>query len=296
MHRMLDGMTADGYEVDTSRTKETGKVYVNGEAWNIDDLITEQDKLDAFDEDMMRTKADIIGNIKALLREIDIAKRGDSRHSQVYYSHYQGLLKQFMKIVTKCVFPERLEDWWYYSYEVEETGITLRLKHVQHFNLNNEGFFDSFSIDTSFDLIKVSSKMMTVDQYAAVYEVTPTTVRQWIRRGKIRTAVKMGSEWRIPELAEVRERGYKMAYYHWDDVLTDIPKEFEFLNDYSGVTIEQDSGNKELFNACFSGGEKRKKITEKNIQMNKKERERMELILISNPYVKPSSALIALRE
>ena len=289
-HRIFDGMEIDGNEVEYSQLAETGKVFVGDEEWDASDLISDQDKLDIFNEDMLRTKEDILSDIDLLLTKIEEEKAEDTKHSHVYYRRYVDLVERFKDNVENCVFPRELEDRWYYGYEVRETGITLMLSHASSFDLDDEGSIDSVFVDTEFELIHVSSEMMTVEKYAEENGVTDTTVRQWIRRGKIRTAVKQGSEWRIPELAEVRDRGYQYAKYRWNEFLTGFPSEYDFINDYKSVSIMQNKERKDKFEVCFS-----KDDVYKEMQMDQKEKEKFELLLITNPYVNPVDALIVSR-
>lgn len=293
-HRFFDGMTIDGYEVDTSQVAETGKVYVGDEEYDISDFFTDDDKKQVYEEDMMRTKEDILFNIDLLLREIDSKRKTDVKHSQNFYNRYVDLVTRFRKKVDGCTFPEKLEDWWHYEYSVEETGITLKLIHAADVGFDDEGYIDFVFADTEFSLITVSAEMMTVEQYAKLNDVTSTAVRQWIRRGKIRTAVKQGGEWRIPELAEVRDRGYRYAQYEWEAFLTSFPEEYSYINDFGMVTIAQDKEHKDLFNIEFSKNKVDKEATKK-VQMEQKEKERLELLLITDPFVTPIDALITNR-
>lgn len=290
-HRLFDGMTIDGHEIDTSQLVETGKVLIGDEEWDTEDIITEEDKLQIFNEDTLRTKTDILDDIDFLLHTIERNRKGDTKHSQAYYDRYVDLIERFKVKVEECVFPEKLEDWWHYEYEVRETGITLRLIHASFIDLNAEGFIDSENIDTSFDLIKASTEMLTVEQYAQANEVTATTVRQWIRRGKIRTAVKQGSEWRIPELAEVRDRGYRFVQYKWENYVTGFPEDLSFINEYNMVSIWQNDNHKDIFEVTFS----KKDTPERVIRMTQKEKEKLELLLISNPYIDPVDSSIVYR-
>ena len=293
-HRFFDGMTINGYEVDTSQVAETGKVYVGDEEYDISDFFTDDDKKQVYEEDMMRTKEDILYDIDLLLREIDNKRKTDTKRSQNFYNRYVDLITRFRKKVEGCTFPEKLEDWWHYEYCVKETGITLNLIHADDVGFNDEGYIDFVFVDTEFSLITVSAEMMTVEQYAKLNEVTTTAVRQWIRRGKIRTAVKQGGEWRIPELAEVRDRGYRYAQYEWETFLTSFPEEYSYINDFGMVTIEQDKEHKDVFNIELSKS-KRKKETTKKMQMEQKEKERFELLLITDPFVTPVDAIITNR-
>ncbi len=143
-----------------------------------------------------------------------------------------------------------------------------------------------------------------MDQYAQAYGVTATTVRQWIRRGKLRSAVKMGSEWRIPELAEVRGRGYLCDTYDRKEYLTDLPPKYEFFIDYDYVSFMQNKESKNLFDVSFGMRHEdnespeeyeKKKQTHRKIQIDKKEREKFELYLISNPFVISAGTYITSR-
>jgi excisionase family DNA binding protein len=44
-------------------------------------------------------------------------------------------------------------------------------------------------------------KLLTVPQVAGVFQVTPYTVRQWLRDGKLKGIRPANGPWRIPESA-----------------------------------------------------------------------------------------------
>ena len=243
-------------------------------------------KLEIFNEVFLRTKVALLSDIDTLMANDPI----NGNRSRAYFDRYHALLSRFRDRIQSCVFPEKLEDWWYYTYEVLETGAVLHLVHAGDVDLSSEGFIDSVFIDTSFDLITVNAEMMTVEQYARENGVTTTAVRQWIRRGKIKTAVKYGSEWRIPELAEVSSRGYSQAVYRWTDYLTDLPEEYTYLNDFNFVSIMQNHEHKTMFEVFFSKDE-----NTKTLQLETKDKEKLELYLITNPFIHPESGAIVKR-
>ena len=295
---LFDGMEIDGQAVDTGRAEETGKVYVGDEEWDPDDLISDEDRLQFFNDDALRSKSDLLGNIDSLLKRIDEDSKTDTKHSQEYHVRFRDLVEQFRARVEKCTFPENLDDWWSYTYEVCDTGITLKLSYTESYNLHADDTVSVF-IGTEFELLHVRAKLLTVEQYARAYGVTATTVRQWIRRGKIRTAIKQGSEWRIPELAEIMERGYTGGRYERLEYLTDLPEEYAFFNDYDEVFISQNKEHRELFDLCFCRNFDVMEVPEaewhnyrKEMQMDRKEREKFELYLIANPFVQSASNYI----
>lgn len=301
---ILDGlMEIDGKPVDLSRLEE-GIIIAGDEEFDADDWISDEDKLDFFNETALRTKEALLKEIDVLLEKINEESNTDTNHSPTYYERYKALVQSFHDEVEKNTFPEKLENWWRYEYEVRETGVTLSLVHIDYLSISSNDCVDE-NKDTIFDLLHIKAKLLTVEQYAQAYGVTTTTVRQWIRRGKIRTAMKVGSEWRIPELAEIMARGYRWGRYYRREVLTDLPEEYAFFNEYDYVVLNQNDERKDLYDVCFGkkhdylGWESEEEMIKQNykdIQMDQKEREKFELYLISNPLVEPEEACLASRD
>ena len=301
---ILDGlMEIDGKPVDLSRLNE-GIIVAGDEEFDADDWISDEDKLNFFNETALRTKEALIKEIDSLLKKIDDESKTDNGHSPVFYEKYKALVISFREEVERNAFPEKLENWWRYEYEVRESGITLSVSHIDYLSISSNDCVDE-NKDTTFDLLNIRAKLLTAEQYAQIYGVTTTTVRQWIRRGKIRTAMKVGSEWRIPELAEIMTRGYRWGRYYRKEVLTDLPEAYAFFNDYDFVMIGQNSDRKDLFDVTigkkhdYLGWESEEEMIRQNykdIQMDQKEREKFELYLISNPFIEPEEACLASRE
>lgn len=290
----------DGKPVDFSRLDE-GIIIAGDEQYDADEFITDEERLDLFNESTIRTKAGLLEDINSLLAEIEEDSKTDTKHSAAFYERYRELVIRFRAEVEKNTFPEKLEDWWEYNYDVRGTGITLTLSHTECFDVSANDTCGGI-IDTQFELLHIRTKLLTVEQYAQSYGVTTTAVRQWIRRGKIRSAIKEGSEWRIPELAEVTERGYKHATFTRNEFLTDLPDEYAFFNDYDYVDIDQNEEHKELFDLCFGKVHDSKEypVPEqdqkyKHIQLDQKEREKFELYLISNPFIESRDTCITVR-
>lgn len=57
-------------------------------------------------------------------------------------------------------------------------------------------------------LITVECDYLTVEQYDSMLGIEPVTVRQWIRRGKLRHAKKNGRDWLIPDTEDKPQRGF----------------------------------------------------------------------------------------
>ena len=231
-------------------------------------------------------------DIDRQLNKIDQDSGNGVKHSPAYYERYKALVEKFRAEVEKRTFFDKLEDWWEYRYDIWSTGITLVLEHNDSFDLCADDPVSAI-VDTSFELLHVPTKMLTVEQYAQAYGVTTTTVRQWIRRGKLRTAMKAGSEWRIPELAEIMDRGYRSGHYMRKEYLTDLPEEYAFFNEYDYVDINQNKEHKDMYDLCFSKDFDIRDYPDeskwgqffKEMQIDRKEREKFELYLIASPFV-----------
>lgn len=233
----------------------------------------------------MMTKQDIISDVDGMVKVILEKAAKDPKHSYAYYKTMESLTDKFKQEIMDSVLMEKLEDGWRYEWDISYEGVSLYLVHAV--------LFDEYEFDTSmreddqkYLLIQVDSKLMTVDEFARLYNTEVGTVRQWIRRGKIRTAKKLGSEWRIPELTDMPQRGYVSASYHWQEPLIDLPDKLRYLDEYGSATFMQDDDDKKLYHIyLYSKDEENNHFVKKHIECGSAERERVELALISNPVV-----------
>lgn len=229
------------------------------------------------------TKEEIVQDVKETFEKIIENSKTDNIHTAAYYHVYEKLVKEFLEKLERTILFERLEDFWKYEYSISYTGMNLLLQHCDYYGTDDDTGMLYFNEDQTFVLFEVSSKMLTVEEYAEIYGIEVGTVRQWIRRGKIRTAVKSGKEWRIPELTDFPKRGYVSAHYRWKDELIDLPDEYKYLNNYRSASIRQDEDDKSLYYVVFhKEGEFE---PDKILECDTKDREKIELYFISNPQI-----------
>ncbi len=269
-------------------------------------------EIDQFCKQTIRTKAQLESSVEKTIAHFrQEATSDDKAHADVFYATLLELLAAFKRKINRSDFPEPLPDWWFYSYQISATGIRLFLNYLCWEAENETTFKYSSYIFSSLSFLDVPAKLIPVAEYAEKYGVEAVTVRQWIRRDKIRCAVKAGSEWRIPALFEQeKNRHYVPVEYVWDTGLEDIPEKYAFLNEMQGVEIYRDSANRRKFTVMPYNGdtllwgyinspediESRKAYfsrfpglipnDEGCIVLEPKEREELELYLIANPIVK----------
>lgn len=200
-----------------------------------------KDYLTQFREEAPITKEQVLSKLKKM-REC-CTDGLFSGHSESYIKTLNGVLDEFYKKIQRANFPEPLPDFWCYDVSVSIHSARLRLQRLEcSFSLGDDldGQCDNPEVSDIYTLITVPVRKLSVNEYAALYGVEPVTVRQWIRRGRIRSAEKVQKEWLISELTDMpQERGYISGGYSWMPPLQNIPKEYEFLNRFSWAWFEK---------------------------------------------------------
>lgn len=249
-----------------------------------DPTMTEEEEFAFYLERGLRNK-------ESLLNEIQDCKErykntSEDKKSDAYYERLVMLIDRFYDDVSKMFLMEELNNWWGYGFQIRETGITLLLEHfviLYDEGKSGDGKWHQTHYlvsDESFVIHQTKSNLLTLEEYGNAYEVAADTVRQWIRRGKIRSAVKLGSEWRIPDIAEVSGRKYTPGHYTWDSYLPDAPDILPDINDFDEVSIQPGKAAGEWCAMLHD-----KKHQNSGRAMTTKMKEKLELYLISQPEV-----------
>lgn len=245
--------------------------------------LTEAEELEFYRERSLRNKDDILKMVEGLK---DYFNRTAKKHD-LPIERLIPLLDQFAKEVSELEIMELLQDWWQYGIAIRETDITLRLDHTEIYYDYPSSLWEKnapvLGADQSFAIHTTKAKLLSPEEYGQIHGVSGGTVRQWIRRGKIRSASKFGKEWRIPELVRVPSGHYVAGSYSWNVELPDVPEEFSFLNQFDSVSISSVRGEKDKWYVRFDRWEMGSKAREEYLDSRAKER--LELYLIAEPLV-----------
>jgi len=265
-------------------------------------------ELENFKSESLTTKEQLLSSIKKCREEYAQAAASQKpTHSLAFYEILDALLEKFYWKLRSTTLPEPLPDWWSYSYKITAAGIQLSLDHYDWSGCGND--FSCWHGER-LTLLEIPARRLTVSEFAKLYGIEVVTVRQWIRRGKIRSAIKFGKEWRIPELAELsRSRNYTACRYNWTEDLTDLPEKFAYINQFKSALFQKDWKTSDQYiialdlqnaddRSYMSNEEliaKRHEILghNKNLRLNdsgeilmtRKDREELELYMISNPLI-----------
>lgn len=250
-------------------------------------------------EHMPTTKADILKKlnkkIEKYAEKLDLTKEGPVEDS--YTVLLVTWMMAFLERIENSVLFDQLPEGWIYGIDINYDEFSLTIQHVREVALHGDREYSSHTTDAAYKLVIINPPMLTVEKYCQLHNAEQGTVRQWIRRGKIRTACKVGNEWQIPILTPLPSRGYEDAQYKWLGGIESesLPEEYKFLADYALATFMQDRKEKTKFyvllvsRGAFDGtgkGENRRLL------MDAKEREKLELFMIAHPQIKYCGTLI----
>ena len=246
--------------------------------------LTYEEKFQLLKKSYSTTKEEILEEILEQGDTSEVKPFAMFPRPSAFFDNYEKLVRRFYDEVKNMVIFEELPTGWVYEQEVTYKGAMLLLEHVKDVEIDEEtGRWKGCITDARYVLLRIADDVLSVSEYAELYGVEVGTVRQWIRRGKIRTAIKLGNQWIIPKLTMPPSRGYQGAQYRWDPPLKDLPEEYSFLNEYKLATFRQDDKDRTKFIVYLvpkigENGEER--LAEKRI-MGTQEREALELFMIS---------------
>lgn len=199
-------------------------------------------------ENTIRTKEDLLKSIRAAQENYrKVAASGKGRYPQGFYQQVDDLLERFYHKVLIQELPEPLPDWWCYSCEISANGVELLLN--RHEWTHDYGSSYDCWRWKELSLLKTPARMLTTGEFARLQGVEEVTVRQWIRRGKIRSAVKYGNEWRISALTCLpKDRGYyNNCAFYWEDSLPELPEKWSWLHSFRCLYLSRGKRDRNRF-------------------------------------------------
>ena len=256
------------------------------------DPVTLQHMKDLFYKQYITTKPRLLDRIKEVILEFRGKARdnGTSNEECAWLEAKADHLERFHREIVDTPLPSKLEDWWSYSFSVGSQGSVLYLNHHSDAEIVTAGEGEHLALydhDAGFPLVTIRARFLTAEQYAEKHKAANATVRVWVRRGKIRSAMKTEKGWMIPELASPITRGFTAASYRWDVPLEGMPRGFEWLHEPGGINIVQRKDNRQLFEVDHYEATDDPVI--RQMQLTGSDVEKLEAFLISNPQVEYTS-------
>ena len=238
-------------------------------------------------KNLPRTKQAVIATLDNANRSIVNEMRNNPLHTVQYYNALSQLLnKVIIEIASRNIFDA--PEGWFYSFVITNKSAALYIQHVAEIQMDENGNA-LLDVNEKFRLINYPVRLLTVEEYASVSKTEAGTVRQWIRRGKLRNAIKVGGEWRIPEITDPPTRGFTPVRYYNNGHFLSLPKEL-------GVSLNQKPCIIDIYKAKEEKGyvvlfDYAPAMIPQRL-LTDAEREKLELMLISNSNITNSSSVV----
>ena len=232
-------------------------------------------------------KQSVIATLDNASKNVMSEMRNNPQHTLQYYNALSFLLdKVILEIASRNIFDA--PDGWFYSFEITNKNAAMYIRHVSDIQEDEDGNV-VLDIDERFRLINYPVGLLTVEQFASRSKIEAGTVRQWIRRGKLRNAIKVGGEWRIPEITDPPTRGFTPVRYYNNGQFFFLPKEIgASFNQHPSVIDIYKSKEEKGYIVLFDYAPAilpQKLLTDA-------EREKLELMLIGNPNITNSASVV----
>lgn len=237
-----------------------------------------------FRENCLLTENDVMDAADQLIDYWDTQKE---KYGEKYCFHAKRLTEDFKDIVKRHDLFTAPEGMWSFAIEVRGGGIYLLLENYEIHKAHAGNKLIQERREW-YELLSAKARLLTAEEYAQMNELEHVAAVTRIRRGKIRSAVKVGKQWRIPELAEPIERGYKPAEYDWIGKLSGIPKQYKIMEDYSHAYFFQDMEDRTKYHVRFTG----ENIDPLEFTCDRRQRGRIEQVLIAHPDIRCLSDVI----
>lgn len=229
-----------------------------------------------FRENYLFTRKDVLKSLELFIEHEKLNE--EPGYSNEVVKNRVKLCKKIFTAVKKCKLPVLTELWWFYEYQFLGNSMELNLCQADEIEVEN-GEISGMTSTVEHTLITVECDYLTVEQYASMLGIEPVTVRQWIRRGKLRHAKKNGRDWLIPDTEDRPQRGFTSVQYIVEKEAKIENDEFPLLSACDSISILQDQDNKSKF-VCYLNNYK----TNFNgkIELTRSEVERLEHTIIES--------------
>ena len=234
-----------------------------------------------FNAQVLLNKREILESFEQFIEYVNSDESNES-YTREQKSILLPLCEEFKTVIQGCNIPQLTKPWYYYEYNLSYEGLSLDMLLCDYVDFDENDEIASMDSTVEYSIVKTECAYLTVEEYARLNGVTVTTVRQWIRRGKLRTAKKNGRNWKIPALSPSPRRGFESVFYYWEYLPNSIEKQFPYLKDSKGIYIYQDEEDKKRFFVRIDSINKKATTL---IELTASEREQLELAMISSQNV-----------
>lgn len=259
---------------------------------------------------LILNKEDIIEILHNLVHYYSNIARSKNYEDDTFFSTISSELNKFIEEVEEAEFPPLLPPWGYYidlqidsftvgigKLELEDTfGMDLLLPIIYDDVLT--GATDRLQgrmLHSKSSFLTHTLKTLTVEEYALRNNLSPITIREYIRKGSIMGASKIGRQWYIPLLAKKRsnDQFYTNIGYDYISTPKNLPLKYKYLDNENIKSLEiskyKKSENAKRYNKAALYIYYKDDSESSQIQLSITEAKELELFLQSTPSFKYNS-------
>lgn len=197
-----------------------------------------------------KSAQDVMWTIESIVKKL--AQKLDKAESVDIYTHtLMSSMIDLKQQITNTGLPTIPDVDMYYDIRLNDEEVAVELVHIKlDYTLNrafglktHDGEHNYAIIPYRKTIYSVKFPLLSVAAYSKMHSIEQVTVRQWIRRGKLRTAIRNGRDWLIPITTAPPDRGFSPAKYN---IVGHIPEEaiekYPFLGNvskYDSIRIDR---------------------------------------------------------
>lgn len=265
-------------------------------------------------EILMLNKEDIQEALQDVLNYCTIPNHTSNyKDNNIFLKELNSEIKKFICEVEKTEFPPLSAPWSYYIDirtacfsigigKVEERPLAISdffIPSVYDDVLTEKSRFQGRRLSPKSNFLTHQIKMLTVEEYALQNNLSPVTVREYVRKNIISSGQKIGRLWYIPILTKKRDAKdefYSAVYdYITTPTPTNIPLKYKYLDNENikRVALFRDKlgENTKRFSKAALRIDYKNDFKSDIIKLSIKESKELESYLQSTPSFKYNSLL-----
>ncbi len=241
-----------------------------------------------FNRQALRTKRELLEAIDEYIasleqhEDIEIVRKGRAKP-------LASVMNEFRDKVARAPLADLKAEFTAYRVEITDTKIELIIDEFDDIVFDEDGEMIETSADYIPGIIEVNAPYIPIKEFAEMQGVKVATVRQWIRRGKIRNVQKLGSEWLIASTEGKPERGFTSGMFYCTDTAGDMSELFPLKRGVHSIELWK---THQYGEECLATMRDSNYNVLEEIKLNRVSRERLEHALAASPKVRFQSTFI----
>lgn len=244
--------------------------------------------LQLFNRQAIRTKRELLEAIDEYVthleqhEDIEIVRKGRTKP-------LASVMNEFRDKVARAPLADLKTAFTAYRVEITDTKIELIIDEFDDMVFDEDGEMVETSASYTPGIIEVNAPYIPIKEFAEMQGVQVATVRQWIRRGKIRNVQKLGSEWLIASTEGKPERGFTSGMFYCADSAGDMSELFPLKKGVHSIELWKTN---QCGEECLATMRDSNYNVLEEIKLNRVSREKLEHALAASPEVRFQSTFI----